>query len=309
MSPAAQNPIQGTCVGYEIRSSLPFRTLRAGGGVPLTIDERNDLAPAGDVVATWQPRRDNPFHGRLLKEGDRYAFWASDAGWYVIDPPKSSIFVAEGGDPLRRELRLFGIPAAVCAFEDGDISLHASAVDIFGQGLLLAGPSMYGKTTLAAAFASAGHRLLSEDTTRCSLSPVASIYPGPAVLRLRADVARSLHVPGARTAGTMPEEGRTPLIFDPHVRGSGDPVPLRAVLILRAHAEAAVLERMPAAEAARHLFALAFRLPTDASRAACFARVVDLTARVETLNLRRPMTIESLSRVVSLVERHIGHSA
>jgi hypothetical protein len=179
----------------------------------------------------------------------------------------------------------------------GDLPIHASAVDVAGQGLLLAGPSMYGKTTLAAAFAAAGHRLLAEDTVRCTLEPIPSIYPGPAVVRLRADVARSLEVPGTTAAATPLEEGRTPLVFD---------APLRAILFLRMQADAPVLEGLPSAEAARDLFALAFRLPSDASRAACFTRVVDLVSRVETLDLRRPMTVASLPDVVALVERHLA---
>jgi len=301
-----QEAAQGSCAGFEVHSPLAFATLRTGGGAPLAVEERSDLDPRGEVVATWQPRPGNPFHGRLLTDGAGFAFWASDAGWYVIEPRQPSITVTAGVDPLRRELRLFGIPAAVCAFEMGDLPIHASAVDVAGQGLLLAGPSMYGKTTLAAAFAAAGHRLLAEDTVRCTLDPIPSIYPGPAVVRLRADVARLLEVPGTTAAATPLEEARTPLVFDAGLRGSGAAVPLRAILFLRMQADAPVLEGLPTTEAARDLFALAFRLPSDASRAACFTRVVDLVSRVETLDLRRPMTVASLPDVVALVERHLA---
>lgn len=300
-------PVQGSCVGYEIRSRLSFATLRRGGGVPLYVDEQVDLAAEGELLATWQPRPGNPFHGRLVKDGSTYAFWASDAGWYVIDPSVPSIRVTAGVAPLRREVRLFGVPAAVCAFEEGDISIHASAVEVHGRGILLAGPSRYGKTTLAAAFAQAGHRLLSEDTTRCRTTGPPLIYPGPAVVRLRPDVAESLPMSGASAAGgAESDEGRVPLLFDESLRGDGRPVPLAAILFLRAAAEAAVLQPVPAAEALRDVFALTFRFPTDASRAACFARVADVISRVQTLRLHRRMTIESLTEVVTLVERHIA---
>jgi hypothetical protein len=295
---------KGSCVGYEVRSTLEFRTLRAGGGTPLYVDEGAHPPPAGDVVATWKPRPGNPFHGRLIKNQGRYAFWASDAGWYVIDPAVPSIKVTHGPDPVRREVRLFGVPAAVCAFEHGDISIHASAVEVFGQGVLLAGPSMYGKTTLAAAFAQAGHRLLSEDTTRCRTTRPPAIFPGPAILRLRSDVAERLHIPGA--SALAPQQGRVPLIIDESSRGGGGGVPLRAILLLRPSFQPATLERVAAAEAVRDVFALTFRVPTDASRAACFARVTDLTAQVQNLRLHRPMTIEALHEVVMLVERHLA---
>jgi hypothetical protein len=299
-----QDMAQGSCVGYEVRSTVAFTTLRTGSGQPLLVDEHSDPDPQGEVIAEWHPRPGNPFHGRLLQNGRRYAFWASDAGWYLIDPTTPSISVIDGMDPLRRELRLFGIPAALCSFEAGDVSIHASAVEINGYGVLFAGPSRYGKTTLAAAFARAGHRLLSEDTSRCTLSPEPAVYPGPAMLRLRADVARRLHLPGSTVRAVR--EDRVSLVLEPDRRGDGASVPLRAVVILRPHEEGTTLAATAPALAARDLFALTFRPPKVGAAAACFSRTVDLAARVEVLDLRRRMTIEALDEVVSLVERHIG---
>jgi hypothetical protein len=187
-------------MGYEVRSTLPFQTLRAGGGTPLYVEERTDLAGDGELIQTWMARPGNPFHGRLLKDGSQFAFWASDAGWFVIDPALPSITITAGTNSLHRELRLFGVPTAICAFDRGDISIHASAVEVLGHGVLLAGPSRYGKTTLAAAFAQAGHRLLTEDSTRCSTDGGPAILPGPAAIRLRPDVASWLTIPGTRAA-------------------------------------------------------------------------------------------------------------
>jgi hypothetical protein len=116
-------------------------------------------------------------------------------------------------------------------------------------------------------------------------------------------VAERLHIPGALAAS--PEHGRVSLIFDEWLRGSGRVVPLTAILFLLPSSGAARLERVPAFEALRDVFALTFRLPTDGSRAACFARVADVTAQVQTLRLHRPMTVEALGEVVALIERHL----
>lgn len=272
----------------------------------MLVDEHSGAQPDGELLVSWEPRPGNPFHGSLLRTGSGYAFWASDAGWYLIDPAEPSIRVAPGGDLLRRELRLFGVPTAVCAFEHGDISVHASAVEIDGLGVLIAGPSMYGKTTLAAAFARSGHRLLSEDTTRCDVLTTA-IYPGPAVLRLRSDVADSIVVPGARRV-TSQDDGRVPLLFDERHRRGGGPVPLRAILILREPSSVQRLESVNAIQATRDVMALAFRVPGAGSLETSFGRIVDLTARTETLYLHRPLTLESLDAVVAMVARHVTSS-
>ena len=293
-------PAQGTCAGFEIRSTLPFRTLRSGSGKALTVEAVRRSEPEGQPVARWHPRPGNPFHGRLIRATDELAFWASDAGWYWIDPIAGSISVEAGPWTLRRELRLFGVPTSVCATEAGDLALHASAVEVDGRAILLAGPSRHGKTTLAAAFARAGHRLLSEDTSRCTLVPRPAVYPGPAAMRLRADVAEWLAVPGAHRLEV--DQDRVPLLIEPRLRGDGAPVPLGAILFLRSGVGGPSV--MPAArtEAIRDVFALAFQLPNPASHAAAFTRIAELVTAVPVMNLARELDAASLEEVISLAE-------
>jgi len=295
--------VLGSAVGFMLRSSLPFQTLRsASGEAPLLVEVAQVDAPVGDPMAVWHARPDNPFHARLHRQGAGYHFWTSDAGTYEVAPDEGRIRVGGGAEPLRRELRLFGIPAALCALHAGDLSIHASAVEITGRALLLAGPTMHGKTTLAAALAAAGHRLLAEDTVRCSLDSLPALYPGPAAVRLRPDVADQLHMPGARRADGSADAGRQPMIFDPARRGDGRPVPLAGIVLLR-RAEKIEMHAAGAADAARDLFALSFRLPTDESRRSCFAHVVDLTARVAAYDLRRPLSMAAMPEVIDRLER------
>ena len=299
MSDPPLAPARGAAVGYAIHSDLPFSSLRAGGGTPLEVREVEGLAARGTTLITWPPRPDNPFEGTLMQDGDRFRFWANDAGWYLVDPARRTISVAPGADPLRRELRLFGIPGALLSAADGDVSIHAAAVDVSGAGILLAGPGRYGKTTLAAGFARAGHRLLSEDTTRCRPDP-AEVFPSPAVLRLREDVGRRLDIPGTHLVATA-DAGRTPLIFDADRRGTGQAVPLRAIVIVREPADELQLRPVRSSDAARDLLALTFRLPTRAGMADAFGRLAQITASVPAFNLHRPMTLEALDGVVAAV--------
>jgi hypothetical protein len=286
-------------MGFGIRSSLPFRTLRSGDGPPLVVERLSGPVPDGEQLAVWRPRAGNPFHGRLLRNGAGFAFWASDAGWYVVDPAVPSIAMEDGGPSLLAELRLFGVPASLCAAVAGDVPLHASAVEIDGAAVLFAGPSMHGKTTLAAALTARGHRLLAEDTVRCVTGPTPAVYPGPSVVRLRSDVASRLHVPHAVVRPMA--NGRVALILEPDRRKDGRPVPLRSIFLLRS-GDAVSLERVPPPLAARDLFALSFRLPLAEARGAAFTRIVDLVARIEVLDLHRPLTLGSMDEVMELVE-------
>src|SRR3954469_10733301 len=72
-------PALGTAAGFRVRSHLPFATLRHGPGTPLVVTEVAALEPSGEELIRWAPRPGNPFHGRLLRSDDGFAFWASDA--------------------------------------------------------------------------------------------------------------------------------------------------------------------------------------------------------------------------------------
>ncbi|OGO56594.1 MAG: hypothetical protein A2V85_02075 [Chloroflexi bacterium RBG_16_72_14] len=297
-------PAQGSCAGHLVHSDIPFRILRAGGdGSALAVRETRGAEPDGELLARWSPRPGNPFHGRLLRTGATFAFWASDAGWFLVDPAEPSITLSAGDGPLSltAEVRLFGVPSTLIALEQGDVCLHAAAVEIGGRAVVLAGPSRHGKTTLAAAFAAAGHRLLTEDMTRCTMAAGPAVFPGPAVVRLRPDVVDGIRIPGASSVEV--ERERVFVMLDGPQRGTGSPVPLAAILFLRDGPGPGQLDPAPSVDAIRDLWSLAFTLPTDASRGAVFGRVADLAARVPVLDLRRELRLDTLPDVIGLVGR------
>lgn len=307
VSPSTEQPgpaaVAGTCSGFAVHSALPFRTLRSGGpGESLFVRHDAEVAHEGELLGEWLPRADNPFHGRLLRTGRTYAFWASDAGWFVIDPRDGSMTIsAPDGFTLTAEVRMFGIPASIIALEHGDLPMHASAVEIEGRAVLFAGPSRHGKTTLAAGFAAAGHRVLTEDMTRFSIDRGAAVYPGPAVMRLRRDVADGM---STSMGSSMVTEGdRVFVLIDPAERGGGAAVPLAAILLLRDASGPSRLVPASPVDAIRDLWALSFGLPSEASHANVFERVTDLTRQVPVLDLHRELRLERMSEVVELVEQ------
>jgi hypothetical protein len=308
--PNAALPVRGAGCGWEIATELDLRTLRdAAGGTRIEVIPNQDTAPDGSVIAEWYARPGNPFHGRLLEDGDRLAFWASDAGWYLVDAEAGRIAVPSDGSSmtLTAEIRLFGVPSSLLALHRGDVAVHAACVEIGSRSVLLAGPSRHGKTTLAAAFAAAGHRVLTEDMTRCAMGSLPAVYPGPAAMRLRSDTADALQ--NRDGAEVVAEGDRLFVIAAPEARGDGAAVPLAGVVFLRDGGEVPVLEEARAATAIPDLWALTFTLPTTASRAAAFDRLTTLARTVPALNLRRELRFDTLPRVVELVEEFVARGA
>jgi len=293
------------CFGYEIRSDLTFAYVRAGGasdvlGVAET--DRPERGEAGDPVREWLPRAENPFHGRLFREDDRWRFWVDGLGSYHVDPSIGRIEVPRDTHSIRREERLWGIPAVLCFLARGDHSLHAASVDLSGRAVAVGAPGRFGKTTLAAALVSAGKRLLSEDSTCVRLDDRGvTVVPGPAMLRVRHDPRRSVEVPG--TVVVEEDDERVHLAVAEDLRGDGLPVPLDAVVFLRpSDAGAPRVERISPEDAIADLWALSFHLPTDEDRARCFDRIVRLAAAVPIWNLHRPMGLELLPESVRALE-------
>ncbi|MGH3011331.1 MAG: hypothetical protein ACRDMY_05755 [Gaiellaceae bacterium] len=287
----------GACYGFEVRSTLPFAYLREGTGDPLevTASARAGARPDDRLLVEWRPTAELPLEAELYSDGLGFRLRIGEAGWFSVDPRKRLIEVpADGG--LRTEERLWGIPALLCFRERGDLPLHAAAVEADGGAVLVAAPRTYGKTTMAAAFHRAGRRVLSEDTSCIRLGPEPAVVPGPAMLRVRHDVAGVLELPAARRLGEDPDRVHYAL-EDP---GNCTPVPLRAVVFLD-ESEATALETVEQPEAIRDLWALSFRLPTEEDVSRSFAGVADLASTVPAYRLSRPLDLGALDDHVSMV--------
>ena len=303
----AGNLSPGTCFGFAVRSSLAFHYLRARGSAdgelevsaPSTVED----ADSGEVLLEWTPSSRFPLAGRLLRADPGFRLWVETWGWFLIDPEARRVTLPDTLNVVRREERLWSIPAMLCFQARGDTAVHAAAVEVDGQAVVLGAPGTFGKTTLAAAFHAAGYRLLSEDTTCIRASERPLVVPGPAMLRLRHDVAGQLEIPNATPVGTV-DDDRVHLALDPAVRGDCSPIPVRAIVLLRHADEGVRIEPAPRTQAVRDLWALAFRLPTDADRARCFTAVADLARLVPVWNLYRRLTMRDLRAAVDCVVEH-----
>lgn len=260
--------------------------------------------PNEELVVEWKPRPGRTFHGRVYQNhAGRYRLWTSDAGWFLVDPVARSIAVESNVDPLRREVRLLTTPMLLLMVERGDLPLHASAVEIDGKVFLFGAPSRFGKTTMAGGFHAAGHRVLAEDVTCVQLAGEPVVLPGPALLRIRSDVGARMVFPGTRQVGEDAE--RSFLAIDPDRAGDGAPVRLGGIILLRGDADRVRLERVAGAALLRDLWALGFKLPTDADFQRCFAGLTDLSERVPIWNLHQPFDLERLPATVRLLAESV----
>ena len=298
-------PGPGTCFGFAVRSQLPFHYLRAGDGQPLDVSAPSVVEDGdrGEVLLEWTPSSRFPLAGRLVRAAPGFRLWVDTWGWFVIDPETPRVTVPDTLNVVRREERLWSIPAMLCFLARGDTALHAAAVEVDGQAVVLGAPGTFGKTTLAAAFHAAGHRLLSEDTTCVRVGEAPSVVPGPAMLRLRHDVAEQLEITRAAAVGTV-DDDRVHLALDPDGRGDCSPLPLRAIVLLHRVADDFRIEPTPPAQAVRDLWALGFLLPTDSDRRRCFTAIADIARSVPVWNLQRPLTMRALPATVDFIAKH-----
>jgi hypothetical protein len=295
----------GTCFGFRVDSPLPFHYLREGDGEALRVDADGgqEAGPDDRLVGEWVPSPELRFRGRLYESRGGYRLWIEEAGWFLVDLEEGRITVPLSDDPVRREERLWSIPALLAFTARGDVALHAAAVEVDGGALLLTAPRTFGKTTLAAGFWREGHRVLSEDLACVRPTPEPAVVPGPAMLRLRNDVAERLELQEARRLPV--DDERTHLALEEARRGDCEPVPLRGIVLLRPSDEGPRLERVEAAEALRDLWAVTSRFPTEEGRARCFAQVAALADAVPIWDLAHPLNLESLSGTVRYVARHV----
>lgn len=295
------DPVDGSCYGFHPVSDLAFEYLRDGGGEPLAVDEHEAAEEGNGVLVTeWMPIPGRRLWARLYADGPRYRLWVEGYGSFAVDPQAPRVALPAGAESaVRREERLWGIPAMLCFLARGDLPLHAAAVDVGGEAVLLAAPGYFGKTTLAAGFDAAGYRVLSEDVSCIRFSSQTCVVPGPAMLRVRQDVADRLVLPRARAVASS--DNRVHFSLDPDRRGDSNPVPLRAVVLLRGADDGIALESVPAAEALRDLWPLSFRLPTVEDRARCFDGIARLAGSVPLWNLLRPLRLDDLGRVVERI--------
>jgi hypothetical protein len=158
---------------------------RPEGPAPIEITER--------YVSAFRTGADRPMLRAGLTANGSHVLDYWDGTRCTIDARGQQLFLESPprvGDP---DEFLFGLGLAFALRLRGELCVHAAAVNINGEAVLLAGLPRAGKSTFAAALQALGQQALTDDV--CVLDLVRGrpfVQAGPRRLRLRADTTELL---------------------------------------------------------------------------------------------------------------------
>ena len=188
----------------------------------------------------------------------------------------------------------------------GGLALHGSAVATPWGAVAFMGLSRRGKTTLAGAFAKAGHPLLSEDCVALELrGGDYLVQPQGPYLRLFADSAA--HLLG-ETSGHAGGNAKVDITGVSELPVASEPAPLRAIFLLGDGASPDVqVAPLGAAAALANLMPNAFVLDVEDKERlrGHFGRLASLSEAVPCHALDYPRRYEHLPQVIAAVCRTI----
>src|SRR3954452_21519678 len=206
----------------EVTTSSAQLTLRAVD--PFVFAEARSTLPPGPL---------NWFNRAVLPDGFEYLLWPT-LFECLISPDGRDVQanVLEQGSSDALEVYLFGQVLSFVLIKQGIEPVHGTAVVVDGKAIAIVGDCSYGKSTLAAAFLSAGFPLLTDDLLVTSvLDGKVMAHPGPPRIKL---------LPSS--ASTMPGEGVGGARMNPYTSkfivpltgglSFGRSVPLAAIYIL-----------------------------------------------------------------------------
>ncbi|GAA0266985.1 hypothetical protein GCM10009127_03240 [Alteraurantiacibacter aestuarii] len=265
--------------------------------------------------------RTSPYDSWVSPDGSTIAqFYRRDGGYLVRFPDQADFEIASGTLSTRacavsEDMR----PVAITLYHNailpmignyrGGLNLHGSAIDLDGRAAAFLGASRRGKTTLAGAFAKAGHPYLSEDVVAIEADEDAFLVnPARAVLRLFHDSASFLlgHDPD-----WTDEDGKQELATGASLPFSRDSVPLASIYLLGpGDATKPQIRRIEPQRALAQLLPHAFILDVeDKGRLrGHFERLGNLSFKLPCYELDYPREFEILPQVIDAIRNHMKES-
>jgi hypothetical protein len=291
--------------GLLVRSELELPELLAAEGEP-DLEIRLGSVPARLPEPASAGPHFQASDGDLLFSVEQVARFHATAGRLVI------VERINGASAIDLRAYLLGPVLAAILHQRGLLPLHASAIEAGSAAVLFIGPSRCGKSTLAAALARRGYRLLADDVAALLVGgETILVLPGFPQLKLWADAALRL--------GERPE--KLPRVESQREKYGvamreafcAMPLPLRRAYALEPSAEAAGVSLAPVLGSAKVMLLLAntyrqqFLAP--GGRVPNFEQCATVGASVELVQATRPAGAESVEALADAIEQDLARPA
>jgi hypothetical protein len=167
-----------------------------------------------ESVRAQKPISGKPFHQWAFQDGTVWTSFYRVGGSYLLRFPGMADFkVAADGSAICYPAPDVSEGTLQCLYlnqvlplvwsKQGKLVFHGSSVEIEGGAIAFLGSTGRGKSTLAAAFATRGHRFLTDDGLLLQPSPYRyQVHPSHPSIRLWDDSEEWLIAPGSLTAPT-----------------------------------------------------------------------------------------------------------
>ena len=233
--------------------------------------------------------------------------WPGVAAVRIVDPANVIVEAYEGVPQSYLAFPLLGPVMAWVLQKRGLQVFHASAVEVNGACFAFMGDKLAGKSTTAAAFVRAGHRLITDDLLAVDMSdpkrPI--VLPAFPQIKLGEDSARSVKIDGA-TALPLVYEGfskRQHKLPDMHY----STIPASHFLVLKRQGAQPSIEELGAGDDLRALmrFGYASRFGSapysDLERATDFRNCAGITKACSVATVHVPPDLDRLDELVSMM--------
>jgi len=222
--------------GITLHSEIPLALPEQGHGELGQIELH--IAPASYFSEAARGRPLHPdsesfYQTKFLPDGATYVRWEG-VGEFLISPDGRGITGRQFDEAHEESFQVYllGQALSYALVKQGFEPLHATAIVIDGSAAVLLGSSGFGKSSLAACFLDAGHRLLTDDLLILLPSGRGVMaYPGPQRIKLFPQLARRFLQPASR--GVAMNLGTKKLVLPlDRSRSSFAPVPLKGIYAL-----------------------------------------------------------------------------
>jgi hypothetical protein len=230
-------------------------------------------------------------------------------GRFLVSQGREVTFESEHGDPQAAcAAYLQGSIIGMLLNQRGGIVMHASAVAVDGKAVLFCGVSGAGKSTLAAALATRGHGMISDDVSLITFDAAGrpAVRSDARQLKLADSAIAALGLDSDRGAAVLGNTEKT--YVRPQSRWDGADLPLGGIYLLRSKTRGVTgITALNRAAALRRLQHNAYRpglLRRTGQTARYFAANVRIVQHAGVFVVDRELDLSRLMATTSMMESH-----